>query len=134
MFDPTTRILIVDDMKTMRKTIGKICKDLGYTDLLEAADGAEAWEQINNAKPLVGLVISDWNMPNSNGLDLLKRIRSDSRFKQLPFIMVTAEAEQTQIVEAVKAKVSDYVVKPFSPDTLREKLDAVHRRYTAAAA
>ena len=128
MFDPKTRILVVDDMMTMRKLVSKVCKDLGFSDLTEAADGILAWEAITNASPAFGLVISDWNMPNCSGLDLLKRVRADSRFAKLPFVMVTAEAEQHQIIEAVKSGVSNYVIKPFTGDILKEKLEAVHKK------
>ncbi len=128
MFDPKTRILIVDDMMTMRKLVGKVCKELGFTDLTEASDGAKAWEAISSASPPFGLVISDWNMPGTSGLDLLKRVRGDSKYGQLPFVMVTAEAEQHQIVEAVKVGVSNYLVKPFTAEALKEKLEAVHKK------
>ena len=128
MFPPNTKILIVDDMMTMRKLVGKVCKELGFTDLTEAADGALAWQTLSSANPPFGLVISDWNMPNCSGLDLLKRVRSDTRYGKVPFVMVTAEAEQHQIVEAVKAGVSNYVIKPFNADSLKEKLEAVHKK------
>lgn len=134
MFDLKTKILVVDDMMTMRKLVGKVCKEIGFTDISEAADGAIAWQTIQSANPPFGLVISDWNMPNCSGLDLLKRVRADGRLKALPFIMVTAEAEQHQILEALKAGVSNYVVKPFTADILREKLEAVHKKIVAAAA
>lgn len=133
MFDPSTRILVVDDMMTMRKLVTKICKELGFTSFQEAADGAQAWEVINSAAPPIQLVISDWNMPNTTGLDLLKRVRSDSRYGKIPFIMVTAEAEQHQIVEAVKAGVSNYVIKPFTAETLKAKLEAVYLKVSQAA-
>ena len=132
MFDPKTRILVVDDMMTMRKLVSKCCKDLGFSDITEASDGAKAWEVIASANPPIGLVISDWNMPNTSGLDLLRRVRADSRYGKLPFVMVTAEAEQHQIIEAVKAGVSNYVIKPFTPQTLAEKLEAVYKKITAA--
>ena len=128
MFDLSTRILIVDDMMTMRKMVGKVCKEIGFTDLTEAADGALAWEAITNAKPAFGLVISDWNMPNCTGIELLKRVRGSPRTATLPFVLVTAEAEQHQIVEAVKAGVSNYVIKPFTADSIREKLEQVHKK------
>ena len=131
MFSPSTKILVVDDMMTMRKLVSKTCKELGFTDIVEAADGALAWEAIQNANPPIGLVISDWNMPNCTGLDLLKRVRGDQRFGKLPFVMVTAEAEQHQIVEAVKSGVSNYVIKPFTGDALKEKLEAVHKKMSA---
>ena len=128
MFSLNTRILVVDDMMTMRKLVTKVCKEIGFTDITEAADGALAWEVVANANPPIGLIISDWNMPNTSGLDLLKRVRSDSRFGKTPFVLVTAEAEQHQIVEAVKSGVSNYVIKPFTSDILKEKLEAVHKK------
>jgi len=128
MFDPGTKILIVDDMMTMRKLVAKSCKELGFSDLTEATDGANAWEKVASANPPFGLIISDWNMPNSTGLDLLKRVRSDSRFGKTPFVLVTAEAEQHQIVEAARAGVSNYVIKPFTTESLKEKLEQVHKK------
>jgi two-component system chemotaxis response regulator CheY len=128
MFSPETHILVVDDMMTMRKLVSKTCKEIGFTQFTEAADGALAWEALQNASPPIGLIISDWNMPNSTGLDLLKRVRADSRYKGLPFVLVTAEAEKTQIMEAIKAGVSNYVTKPFTPETIREKLEFVHKK------
>jgi two-component system chemotaxis response regulator CheY len=130
MFDLSTRILIVDDMMTMRKLVGKACKEIGFTDLTEASDGIQAWQKVTEANPPFGLIISDWNMPNSTGIDLLKRVRSDSRFGKMPFILVTAEAEQHQIVEAAKAGVSNYVIKPFTAETLKEKIEQVHKKIT----
>ena len=132
MFDPSTRILVVDDMMTMRKLVSKVCRDLGFTNITEAADGALGWEAIGAASPPIGLVISDWNMPNCTGLDLLKRIRSDSRHKGLPFVMVTAESEKHQLIEAMKAGVSSYVIKPFTADGLKEKLEEVHKKVSQA--
>ncbi len=128
MFDPKTRILVIDDMMTMRKLVSKVCRDIGFTDITEAADGALGWEALNSANPPIGLVISDWNMPNCTGLDLLKRIRGDSRHKALPFVMVTAESEKHQLIEAMKAGVSNYVIKPFTADGLKEKLEEVHKK------
>jgi two-component system chemotaxis response regulator CheY len=128
MFDLKTRILVVDDMMTMRKLVAKACKEIGFTDITEASDGAQAWTLIGEANPAFGLIISDWNMPNTSGMDLLKRIRSDSRFGKTPFILVTAEAEQHQILEAAKAGVSQYLVKPFTSESLREKIESVHKK------
>ena len=128
MFDPSTRILVVDDMMTMRKLVSKVCRDIGFTNITEAADGALGWEAVNSANPPIGLVISDWNMPNCTGLDLLKRIRADSRHKALPFVMVTAESEKHQLIEAMKAGVSSYVIKPFTADGLKERLEEVHKK------
>lgn len=130
MFATQTKILVVDDMEAMRKVIIKILKQLGFTDITEADDGSTAWEMITSAKQPFGLVISDWNMPICMGIDLLKRVRADARFKRTPFIMVTAESEQHQIVQAVKSGVDQYIVKPFSPDTLKEKIETVHKKYS----
>lgn len=130
MFDPKTRVLVVDDMTTMRKLVSKILKELGFSDFTEAADGALAWEAVTKAEVPFGLIISDWNMPNCSGLDLLKRVRSDQRFKKTPFLLVTAEAEQHQVAEAVKAGVDQYVVKPFNHESLKAKLEMVHKKYT----
>jgi two-component system chemotaxis response regulator CheY len=132
MFDLKTRILVVDDMMTMRKLVSKCCREIGFTDITEAADGALAWTALDQSPIPYGLVISDWNMPNLTGLELLRRVRGDKRFAKLPFVLVTAEAEQHQVVEAVKAGVTNYVVKPFSADILREKLEAAHKKVAAS--
>lgn len=129
MFAPTTRVLIVDDMMTMRKIVKKICTEIGFTDISEAGDGNQAWEVITNAPTPIGLIISDWNMPNCTGLDLLKRIRGDHRFSKTPFILVTAEAEKSQVMDALKAGVDQYVVKPFTGEDLMGKLELVHKKY-----
>lgn len=128
MFDLKTRILIVDDAMTMRKMVGKMCKDLGYTDLTEAADGLLAWEAITSTPIPFGLVISDWNMPNCTGIELLKKVREDSKFSKLPFLMVTAEAEQHQIAEAIKIGVDNYLIKPFAQIDLVKKMEAIHKK------
>jgi two-component system, chemotaxis family, chemotaxis protein CheY len=128
MFAPSTRILVVDDMMTMRKLVIKACKTMGFSSFEEAADGRLGWEKLNQTDPPIELVICDWNMPNATGLDLLRRIRSDSRFKTLPFILVTAEADRAQVIEAVQAGVSNYVVKPFTPDQLKEKLESAYKK------
>jgi two-component system chemotaxis response regulator CheY len=131
MFDPATRILVVDDMMTMRKIVAKACRDIGFTDITEAADGVKAWEAIQAATPAIGLIISDWNMPNCTGLDLLKRVRADGRFKALPFVLLTAESEGHQVAEAVKTGVDNYIVKPFTPDLLQRKLEETHKKTSA---
>lgn len=131
MFDPSTKILVVDDMSTMRKIVMKILKELGFSDFTEAADGIQAWESISKSEVPFGLIISDWNMPNCTGIDLLKRVKTDQRFKKTPFILVTAEAEQHQVAEALKAGVDQYVVKPFNKESLMNKLEMVHKRYAA---
>ncbi len=128
MFDLNISILIVDDMGTMRKIVKKACMDIGFKSFTEAADGTLAWEALCAAKPSFGLVISDWNMPNCTGIDLLKRVRKDSRFQQMPFILVTAEAEKHQIVEAMQNAVSGYVIKPFTSDSLKAQIEQAHKK------
>ena len=131
MFDLNIPILVVDDMMTMRKIVVKTCQGIGFKNIQEAADGAKAWEIISSSKPAIGLVISDWNMPNCSGLELLKRVRGDSRFKSMPFMLVTAETEKTQIIEAMKAGVSGYVLKPFTKETLTAQLEDVHKKISS---
>ena len=121
MFPLDTRILVVDDMMTMRKIVMKSLKEIGFTNFSEAADGAKAWEMIASEGNF-GFVVSDWNMPNATGLDLLKRVRGDSRFAKLPLFLVTAESERGQVIEALKLGVSGYIVKPFTTDSLRAAL------------
>lgn len=128
MFDSDISILVVDDMGTMRKIVMKACQTIGFKNFTEAADGALAWEALNAAKPPIGLIISDWNMPNCAGIDLLKRVRGDSRYAHLPFLLVTAESEKTQIVEALTNKVSGYLIKPFNPESLRRQLEEAYKK------
>jgi len=132
VFGPATKVLIVDDMRTMRKLVQKSCKDLGMADFKEASDGVEAWEILNDPNNKIELIISDWNMPNCSGLDLLKRVRADGRLKHLPFVLLTAESEASQVAEALKAGVDNYIVKPFTTANLGQKLAQVHKKKTAA--
>lgn len=131
MFDLKTKVLIVDDMSTMRKLVGKILREIGFTDITEAADGIQAWQAVSTSPLPFGLIISDWNMPNCSGLDFLKRLRSDQRFKKTPFVLVTAESEGHQVAEALKSGVDQYVVKPFNKESLVTKLEFVHKKYAA---
>jgi two-component system chemotaxis response regulator CheY len=121
--DPNIKILIVDDFATMRKIIRNILTQLGFKNILEADDGTTALEILKKEK--VDLIISDWNMPKMSGIELLKAVRSDENLKDVPFVMVTAEAQKENILEAIKYKVNQYIVKPFTPETLKEKLDKV---------
>ncbi len=121
--DPNMKILVVDDFATMRKIIKNILTQLGFKNILEADDGTTALEILKKEK--VDLIISDWNMPKMSGLELLKAVRSNEETKDIPFIMVTAEAQKENILEAIKYKVSQYIVKPFTPETLKEKLEKV---------
>jgi len=121
--NPNIKILVVDDFKTMRKIIKNILTQLGFKNIIEADDGTTALELLKKQK--VDLIISDWNMPKMNGLELLKSIRSDDNLKDIRFIMVTAEAQKESVIEAIKHGVNQYVVKPFTPETLKEKLEKV---------
>ena len=114
-------------MMTMRKIVQKSLKELGFTNFAEAGDGQKGWEAIQNDASF-GLIISDWNMPNCTGLDLLKRVRADGRFKTLPFVLLTAESEGHQVAEAVKAGVDNYIVKPFTAEILQKKLADSYKR------
>jgi len=118
------RFLVVDDSPTMRRIVINALKAFGYTEVVEAGDGQEAIDKLN-AGEAIDFVITDWNMPNMTGLDLTKSIRGDDRFKHLPILMVTTRGLKQDIIEALKAKVNNYVVKPFTPAVLKEKMDAV---------
>jgi two-component system chemotaxis response regulator CheY len=125
MTDQNMKILTVDDFSTMRRIIRNMLRQLGYTNVVEAEDGAEALTLLQREK--VDFVISDWNMPHMSGLDLLKAIRADANLKPLPVLLVTAEALKENVVEALKAGVNNYVVKPFTAETLKEKIDAIFK-------
>jgi two-component system, chemotaxis family, chemotaxis protein CheY len=112
--------LVVDDFSTMRRIVKNILRDLEFKNILEAEDGTTAVQILSSQK--VDLVVSDWNMPKMSGIELLKYVRSNDNLKELPFLMITAEAQKENIIEAVKAKVSNYIVKPFTAATLAEKL------------
>jgi two-component system, chemotaxis family, chemotaxis protein CheY len=124
MSDKNIKILVVDDFATMRRIVRNNLKTLGYTNVVDAADGKIALNILKEEKG-VGLIVSDWNMPNMTGYELLKAVRGDAELKALPFIMVTAEGQQDNIIKAVQAKVSQYIVKPFTPDTLEKKINIV---------
>lgn len=117
------KILVVDDFATMRKIIKNILTQLGFKDIIEADDGTTALELLKKQK--VDLIISDWNMPKMPVIELLKAVRSDEKLKDIKFIMVTAEAQKENVLEAIKHGVNQYVVKPFTPETLKEKLEKV---------
>ena len=121
---PDMKILIVDDFPTMRKIVKSVLKQIGFTNIAEAEDGQLAL-QFLRSNPDIEFVVSDWNMPNMTGIELLKAVRADPKLKHLPFLMVTAEAEKENIVEAVKSGVSNYIVKPFNAQTLKEKIDKI---------
>ena len=122
-FDTNMRVLVVDDFSTMRRIVKNILRQLGFTNIVEADDGTTAWETLNKDK--IDFIISDWNMPNMTGIELLRKVRSSEEFGDLPFLMVTAEAQQENIIEAVQAKVSNYIVKPFTAETMKQKIDKI---------
>lgn len=129
---PNMRILIVDDFPTMRRIVKTLMRQNGFENFIEADDGAKAYE-ILKQDPTIEFIVSDWNMPNMTGIEFLKTVRADSKFKHLPFLMVTAEAEKENIIEAVKSGVSNYVVKPFTAQTLGEKMAKILEMYKKKA-
>jgi len=118
------KVLVVDDSSTMRRIIVNTLARLGYKDIAQGADGVEAWEAMQN-NPDIGVVITDWNMPNMNGLELVKKIRAEDKYADIPIIMVTTEGGKAEVITALKAGVNNYIVKPFTPQVLKEKLQAV---------
>lgn len=134
MFPTDTKFLVVDDFATMRKIIKKVLNELGYSNIEEADDGKNALPKLQEAAAAgtpFTFVISDWNMPGMTGIDLLKACKADEKLKHMPFMLVTAESEQKHILEAAKAGVSDYVVKPFNAATLKAKMERVYQRHSA---
>jgi two-component system chemotaxis response regulator CheY len=119
--DTTIPVLIVDDQQPMRRTIADIMRGLGFSKLAYAEDGLMAWEKLNRED--FGLVLLDWSMPRMTGIELLKKIRqSEEKFKDIPVLMITAEADRTNVVEAIQSGVTNYIVKPFTPATLDKKI------------
>ncbi len=119
------KILIVDDSSTMRRIIGNVVMQLGHSrdDFDEAEDGVAAWKLLEAGQ--YDIVLTDWNMPNMNGLDLVKKIRAGGAHQKTPIIMITTEGGKGEVITALKAGVNNYIVKPFSADVLKEKLDGV---------
>jgi two-component system chemotaxis response regulator CheY len=118
-----TRFLVVDDFSTMRRIVRNLLKELGFTNVQEAEDGVDALAKLHADE--FDFVVSDWNMPNMTGIELLRNIRADAKLKHLPVLMVTAEAKKENIIEAAQAGASGYVVKPFTAATLDEKLKKI---------
>ena len=123
--DPNMKILVVDDMATMRRIVKNILKQLGFTNIEEAENGQEGLQKLQGGT--FGFVVSDWNMPVMTGIDMLRAIRADDKLKAIPVLMVTAEAQQANLVEAVQAGVSNYIVKPFTAETMQEKLGKIFK-------
>lgn len=122
-YNTDMRVLVVDDFSTMRRIIKNILRQIGFTNVVEADDGTTAWDILN--KDRIEFIISDWNMPQMTGIELLRKVRASEEFGDLPFLMVTAEAQQENIIEAVQAKVSNYIVKPFTADVMKQKIDKI---------
>ena len=119
------KILIVDDMAAMRKILKTLLGQLGYKNVDEAEDGKQALEILKQNPNKYGLVVTDWNMPNMTGIELVQAIRSDEQLKHLPVLMVTAEAKKENVLMAIKAGVNNYIVKPFTAETLKEKIEKI---------
>ena len=123
--DPNMKILVVDDMSTMRRIVKNILMQLGFNNLEEAENGQEALTKLK--ADTYGFVVSDWNMPIMMGIDMLRAIRADEKLKKIPVLMVTAEAQKENLMEAVQAGVSNYVVKPFTAETMQEKINKIFK-------
>jgi two-component system chemotaxis response regulator CheY len=125
MIDFGMKVLVVDDFSTMRRIVKNTLRQIGFTNIEEAEDGQKAFDRLVVEK--FDFVVSDWNMPNMTGIDLLRKVRATPQIKDIPFLMVTAEAKQENIVEAIKAGVSNYIVKPFTVATLDEKIKKIFK-------
>lgn len=123
--DPSMKVLVVDDMVTMRRIVKNILKQLGFSNLDEAENGQEALQKLR--ADTFGFVVSDWNMPVMTGIDMLRAIRADEKLKAIPVLMVTAEAQQHNLIEAVQAGVSNYIIKPFTAETMQEKIAKIFK-------
>ena len=123
------KILVVDDFSTMRRIIKNLLRELGFNNVQEADDGTTALPMLENGD--FDFLVTDWNMPGMMGIDLLREVRASEKLKDLPVLMVTAEAKKDQIVEAAQAGVNGYVVKPFTAGTLKEKIEKIFERVEA---
>lgn len=135
MFPPETKILVIDDMPSIRDLVKNTLKAMGFKNIVEAGDGEEGLKvllQNNVAGSQIQLVISDWNMPKMKGLDLLKQVRATAEWTNLPFVLLTSESERDQVTEAVLAGVSQYIVKPFSAKIFEDKLKAAWLKHNKA--
>jgi len=118
------KLLVVDDSSTMRRIIKNTLARLGYNDVLEAEHGLDAWQEMQKNSD-IEMLITDWNMPEMNGLELVKKVRAESKYQDMPIIMVTTEGGKAEVITALKAGVNNYIVKPFTPQVLKEKLEDV---------
>ena len=131
--DTQIRILVVDDFPTMRRIVRNLLGELGFETITDADDGTTAIAELKRSEEPYDLVITDWNMPLMSGLELLRTIRAHERLRTLPVLMVTAEAKREQIIEAAQAGVNGYIIKPFTAQTLEEKLGKISERLAATA-
>ncbi len=129
--DKNMRILVVDDFSTMRRIVRNLLTDLGYSNITEADDGKTAWPLLQAGS--FDFVVTDWNMPGMTGFELLQTIRADARIGKTPVLMVTAEAQRDQIIAAAQAGVNGYIIKPFTAQTLKEKIDKIFQRLAETA-
>ncbi|AOF83542.1 response regulator [Methyloversatilis sp. RAC08] len=132
MSDPKMKFLVVDDFSTMRRIVRNLLKELGFTNVDEAEDGVIALQKLKSSD--FDFVVTDWNMPNMTGIELLRAIRGDAALKGLPVLMITAEAKKENIIEAAQAGASGYIVKPFTAGTLGEKLTKIFEKMNQKAA
>jgi two-component system chemotaxis response regulator CheY len=132
MSDPKMKFLVVDDFSTMRRIVRNLLKELGFTNVDEAEDGAVALQKLNSDQ--FDFVVTDWNMPNMDGLTLLQTIRQTPSLKHLPVLMVTAEAKKENIIAAAQAGANGYIVKPFTAATMAEKLEKIFEKLGKKAA
>ena len=129
--DQKMKILVVDDFTTMRRIVRNLLKQLGYENIEEAEDGQQAYSKLKDEK--YHFIISDWNMPNMTGIELLQNVRNDPELKGLPFLMVTAESEKEKVIEAIKSGVNNYIIKPFTAEILKEKMEKIFGKINGKA-
>jgi len=124
------KVIVIDDMPTMVKIISRMLQNIGFKNIKTAKDGKEAWQMLQEAserKDPYQFIVSDWNMPNMTGLELLKLVRASTDYVKTPFLMITAESEKEQVVVAISAGVTNYIAKPFTPPTLEEKIKKIFK-------
>ncbi len=129
MPDYKMKILVVDDFSTMRRIVKNVLKQLGFENIEEAEDGVQALAKLKTGG--FGFVVTDWNMPNMDGLDFFKAARAEPATKEIPFLMVTAEAEKDKVITAIQAGVNNYIVKPFTAEVFKEKMDRIFEKLAA---
>ncbi len=120
---PSMKILIVDDSITIRRIITNALKTIGFPETIEAVDGKDALDKLSGGN--VDFIITDWNMPQMNGLDFIKEVRANPIYSSMPILMITTHGSEQDVIEALKAKVNSYIVKPFTPQELKEKIDGI---------